>query len=114
MFFFKSNLFLLTHKSICWFVYFLRSTSKIKFSYSNPSNSLPKGECGIKIRNIGFEKSGTWKCEVLRKQRPGSTVLGSEVTSSSIKVDVFRTSRLNDDELELQVFLFFGPNNIIG
>ena len=65
--------------------------------------TLLKGECGIKIRNIGFEKSGTWKCEVLRKQRPGSTVLGSEVTSSSIKVDVFRTSRLNDDELELQV-----------
>jgi len=66
------------------------------------AGDVDKGECGIKIRNIGFEKSGTWKCEVLRKQRPGSTVLGSEVTSSSIKVDVFRTSRLNDDELELQ------------
>ena len=30
------------------------------------------GECGIIISKIDFAQSGTWKCEVLRKQRPGS------------------------------------------
>ena len=61
------------------------------------------GECGIIVRDIDYEKSGTWKCEVLRKQRPGSSVIGSEITATTFKVDVFRTSRLNDDDFEFQV-----------
>ena len=73
------------------------------------AGNVDNGECGIKIRNIGYEKSGTWKCEVVRKQRPGSTILGSEVTASSIRVDVFRTSRLNDDNVQLQVRNSFFP-----
>ena len=64
------------------------------------------GECGIIIRDINYAKSGDWKCEITRKGRPGSARLGSEATSSSFRVDVFRTSRLNDDnELLLQVIL---------
>ena len=35
-----------------------------------PSGDVDKGECGIIIRNIDYKNSGTWKCEVLRKQRP--------------------------------------------
>lgn len=62
------------------------------------AGNLDNGECGIIIRNVGFANSGTWKCELLRKQRPGSAVIGSEVTNAEIKLDVFRTSRLADDE----------------
>ena len=62
------------------------------------------GECGIIIRDIDYAKSGDWKCEITRKNRPGSGRIGSEATSSLFRVDVFRTSRLNDDsELLLQV-----------
>ena len=64
------------------------------------------GECGIIIRDIDYAKSGDWKCEITRKNRPGSGRIGSEATSSLFRVDVFRTSRLNDDrELLLQVIL---------
>ena len=69
------------------------------------AGDVDNGECGIKIRNIDYRNSGTWKCEILRKQRPGSTRLGSEVTNAEFKVDVFRTSRLNDDDSELQVII---------
>ena len=36
-----------------------------------------KGECGIVIDRIDFSKSGIWKCEVMRKRRPGSSRIGT-------------------------------------
>ena len=61
-----------------------------------------RGECGIVIEKIEFAQSGTWKCEVLRKQRPGSNKIGSEATNSEFRVDVFRTARVNRDPAKLQ------------
>lgn len=48
----------------------------------------------------------------MRKYRPGSSVIGSEVASTTFKVDVFRTSRLNGAHKELQVVVIdFGTFN---
>ena len=64
-----------------------------------------EGQCGIMIRDIDFAQSGTWKCEILRKQRPGSTRIGSEVTSAEFRVDVFRTARFDKSPAKLQVHI---------
>ena len=58
------------------------------------------------IRDIDFAQSGTWKCEILRKQRPGSTRIGSEVTSAEFRVDVFRTARFDKSPAKLQVHAY--------
>ena len=41
----------------------------------------------------------------MRKQRPGSTRIGSEVTSAEFRVDVFRTARFDKSPAKLQVIV---------
>ena len=48
-------------------------------------------------------QSGTWTCEVLRKQRPGSSKLGSEATSAEFHIDVYRRKGHSQNLARLQV-----------
>ncbi len=63
---------------------------------------INSGNCGIVLDRAQLKQDGEWTCSVVRKQKPGSTSIGSEVTNTKIDLNVaFRRSRVSA-ELTIQ------------